>query len=91
MSVVLWDPISVRILWVWVVCCDGRRSFQLLYASRERESEFGICEKAAGCRSSVYHSRFKSRACQLSELISISVILAKEVKTFVVDNHKSEF
>ena len=44
------------------------------------ESEFGICEKAAGCRSSVYHSRFKSRACQLSELISIGVILAIEVK-----------
>ena len=62
-----------------------------LCLQRERESEFGICEKAVGCRSSVYHSRFKSRACQLSELISISVILAKEVKTFVVDNHKSEF
>lgn len=34
-----------------------------------------------------------SRACQLSELISIGVILAKEVKKFVVDNHNhiSEF
>lgn len=36
---------------------------------------------------------YLSRACQLSELISIGVILAKEVKKFVVDNHNhiSEF